>query len=399
MRKKFHVGFVNTHPIQYFAPLYRALNASEEFRITAFYMSDFSLRGGTDSGFQRKVAWDVDLLSGYEAKFLGGADTRDRIDSFFSCWAPSLASEIANSQLDALIVHGHTPAANLIGIAAAKAMKIPVFIRGETHLGLSRGSIKSLVRRPLLSTFYNALDGALAIGSANAEFYKFMRVPDERIFSMPYVIDNARFQSAANVDRREPNPVRSKLCKNPEVPVVLFAAKYQHRKGAADLINACAMLVNEGAQFHLALVGSGEQAAALERLKTVLGLDNVSFHGFINQAEMPQIYAASDIFVLPSIDEPWGLAVNEAMCAGIPVVVSQEVGCARDLVRDGVNGRTFRGGDVDGLAQALRPLIMSQALRQAMGHESRRIISNWGFEQCRQGLLDAMTSVKRRARA
>ena len=62
---------------------------------------------------------------------------------------------------------------------------------------------------------------------------------------------------------------------------------------------------------------------------------------------MPGLYAASDVFVLPSDDEPWGLAVNEAMCASLPVVVSREVRCVTDLLRDGVNGYTPAAGDIN----------------------------------------------------
>ena len=103
------------------------------------------------------------------------------------------------------------------------------------------------------------------------------------------------------------------------------------------------------------------------------------FTGFVNQSELPALYAASDVFVLPSEDEPWGLAVNEAMCAGLPVVVSREVGCVPDLVRDGVNGYTPAAGDVDGLARALRRLIEDEDLRRRQGQASLARILQWGY--------------------
>ena len=394
-KAKLHVGFVNTHPIQYYAPLYRALNETDEFRISAFYMSDFSLRGGLDVGFQRTFAWDVDLLSGYNAKFLKGAERRGPATTLLSCWAPSIWPEVRGAGLDALVVHGHTPAAKLLAIAAAKSAGIPVFIRGDTHLGLSRGHMKRLVRRPLMSTLYRILDGVLAIGSANADFYRAMGVPDERIFSMPYCIDNDRYQQVSIREKSQSSGVRATLCADRGIPIVLFAAKFQPRKRAADLILAADQLFKEGNKFHLALIGSGEQEQELRTLVASHNLNNVSFHGFINQAEMPQVYAASDVFVLPSVDEPWGLAVNEAMCAGLPIVLSEEVGCARDLVKHGVNGFTFRGGDVVGLAEALRPLIKSEEVRLAMGAKSRNLISSWSFSQCRDGLREAILTTRR----
>src|SRR5439155_18234313 len=98
--------------------------------------------------------------------------------------------------------------------------------------------------------------------------------------------------------------------------------------------------------FTVVMAGSGEIEAELRGFCAEHELNNVTFTGFVNQSELPALYAAADVFVLPSgADEHWGLAVNEAMCAGLPVVVSREVGCVPDLVRDGVNGFTPCVGD------------------------------------------------------
>ena len=118
------------------------------------------------------------------------------------------------------------------------------------------------------------------------------------------------------------------------------------------------------------------------------------FTGFVNQSELPALYAASDVFVLPSEHEPWGLAVNEAMCAGLPVVVSREVGCVADLVRDGVNGYTPAAGDIEGLARALRRLIEDEGLRQRQGQASLARIQQWGYQQCLEGIRSALAGLQ-----
>ncbi len=117
------------------------------------------------------------------------------------------------------------------------------------------------------------------------------------------------------------------------------------------------------------------------------------FGGFVNQSELPAIYAASDVFVLPSENEPWGLVVNEAMCAGIPVIVSGEAGCVADLVNDGVNGYHTKSGDVSSLVAALEMVVGDEQQRVRMGRASRSIIDNWGYAQCRQGIRAAIASV------
>jgi glycosyltransferase involved in cell wall biosynthesis len=388
-----HVAFVNTHPIQYFAPLYAYLHATGEFSVTALYLSDYSIRGAADRGFERVVQWDIDLLAGYDARFVDGAGRRNAPDGFLSYIAPHLWHDVRTGGFDAVVIHGHTPASMLVAAAAAKAAGIPVFMHGETHLGLKRSRAKGLFRRPVMGALYRTFNGVLAIGSANAFFYRAMGVPERRIFSMPYTVDNARFIAASQFRRAERAEQRARLGVLDDRPVVLFAAKFQARKRPGDLIRAAARLAQDGILFHVVMVGSGELESALRVLCRDLGLKNVHFAGFVNQDAMPRVYAASDLFVLPSDNEPWGLAINEAMCAGLPIIASAEIGCVPDLVHDGMNGLTFAAGDVGGLTQTLRLLVQSAELRERMGAASRDMISRWSYAECEQGLRQALHCV------
>jgi glycosyltransferase involved in cell wall biosynthesis len=387
---KLHVAFVNTHPIQYFAPLYAYLNRTGVFAITALYLSDFSVRGSLDSAFGQAVKWDINLLSGYDVRFVEGAKLRGEPKGFFSVIAPQIWREVSRGGFDALVVHGHTPAAALIAVAAARWTGLPVFARGETHLGLRRSLLKRIVRKPLMSAFYRSISGVLAIGSANAAFYRALGVPKERIFSMPYTVDNARFANDSRLSDEQRTKVRAGLGVADADPIVLYAAKLQSRKHPDDLLRAAARLKSQGVRFHVVMVGSGEMTAELVELTSRLGLESVHFHGFANQSVLPQIYGAADVFVLPSENEPWGLAVNEAMCAGLPIVASAQVGCVADLVRTGVNGETFAAGDVKGLANALHPILVDREIRKRMSAASRTIISRWSYAECAAGLQAAL---------
>jgi glycosyltransferase involved in cell wall biosynthesis len=295
---KFRIAFVNTHPIQYFAPLYAYLNRTGEFAITALYLSDFSVRGSPDRAFGQAVKWDIDLLSGYDVRFIKGAGRRNEPAGFFSIIAPQIWREVSRGGFDALVVHGHTPAAALIAVAAAKWAGLPVFARGETHLGLRRGLLKRLVRKPLMSAFYRSLSGVLSIGTANAAFYRAIGMPEERIFSMPYTVDNARFSKNSQLPNEQRSEFRATLGVTDDDPIVLYAAKLHARKHPGDVLRAAARLKDQGVRFHVVMVGSGEMAAELVKLATRLGLENVHFHGFANQSVL-QIYGAADVFVLP----------------------------------------------------------------------------------------------------
>jgi glycosyltransferase involved in cell wall biosynthesis len=390
------IAVLNSHPIQYFAPLYAYLNAAPDLDVTALYLSDFSIRGGKDAGFGRDVRWDVDLLAGYPSVFLGGAHTREP-GGFWSLIAPQVWSELLSGRYDVVWLHGHQYAANLIALMAAKTAGLPVMIRGETHLGLPCGGIKSILRRLLLGMLYLACDRLLAIGSANAAFYRTMGVSDQKIFLMPYSVDNNRFVQAVNLTNDQRAEVRKRYNVPADRPSVLYAAKFTRRKRPGDLLDAARRLKMETDRlFTVVMAGSGELEQELRTFCSAHALSNVVFTGFVNQSELPALYAASDVFVLPSQDEPWGLAVNEAMCASLPVVVSREVGCVADLVRDGINGYTPEAGDVEGLARALRRLIEDEGLRQRQGQAGLARIQQWGYRQSLEGIRSALAGLRRR---
>ena len=386
--RKTRVAVVNTHPIQYFAPLYAYLNTSPDIEVTALYLSDFSLRGATDRGFGQVVKWDLDLLAGYPHSFIGPNVKTLVPTGFSSTIVPQIWGAVRQGGFDALWIHGHGVGANLIALAAAKSIGIPVFMRCETHLGLPRVGWKAALRKPLMSAFYRSLNGFLAIGSANRDFYRAMGVPDNRISLMPYTVDNARFTQKSALSDEHRRATRERLKISGDRPAILYVSKFMRRKHPDHLVQAAKRLSAEGLDFDLVLAGNGEMQAELEQLTR--DLPHVVMPGFINQQEMPTLLGACDIFVLPSEDEPWGLIVNEAMCAGLPVVASSEVGCSVDLIEDGGNGQTFRAGDVDGLTNALRPIVSDANLRKAMSARSRELIGRWSYRECLEGLREAV---------
>jgi glycosyltransferase involved in cell wall biosynthesis len=388
------IAVLNSHPIQYFAPLYAYLNAAPDLQVTALYLSDFSIRGGRDVGFGQEVKWNLDLLAGYRSVFLGDAAKRREPAGFWSLIALQVCNELRSGNYDVLWLHGHNYAANLIALLAAKSAGVPVMVRGETHLGLPSGRTKSVLRRPVMGALYRLCDRLLAIGSANAAFYRAMGVPKDKIFLVPYSVDNERFVRSATLDDRQRLDVRERFGVPADRPVVLYAAKFIPRKRPGDVLEAVRRLKsNTDRPFTVLMVGSGELEHQLRAFCAEHALDNVVFTGFVNQSELPTLYGASDVFVLPSEHEPWGLAVNEAMCASLPIVVSRELGCVADLVHDGVNGYTPAAGDVAGLAGALQRLIADEGLRRQQGQASLARILQWGYPECLDGIRKALAGL------
>jgi glycosyltransferase involved in cell wall biosynthesis len=390
---RYRVAFVNTHPIQYFAPLYAHLTRYSDLDVTALYLSDFSLRGGHDRGFDRSVTWDIGLLDGYTAEFVGAASRR-RIGGFFSMIAPELWRAIRKGRFDALVINGHNLAAHHVALAAGRFAGTPTFSRCETHLRLKRSAWRQAVRTPLIRAWYKAFDGFLAIGSANARYYSTMGVPEHRIFLMPYAVDNDRFMTRAKQSDRA--ATRARLGLRSDYPAILFAGKFERRKHPDDLLIAYEKLRQQGVSAQLLMVGSGALEHELRDIVRDRNIPNVTFPGFINQTDLPSVYAASEVFVLPSENEPWGLVVNEAMCAGLPIVLSEEIGCAEDLVTPGLNGATFRARDVGALVKVLEPILLDRDYRAKCSSASIKRIKSWGYRECGHALRAAIQNAKAR---
>jgi glycosyltransferase involved in cell wall biosynthesis len=391
------IAVLNSHPIQYFAPLYAYLNTAPDLDLTALYLSDFSIRGGRDVEFGQNVKWDLDLLAGYRSVFLGDAARIREPRGFWSLIAPQVWNELRSGRYDVLWLHGHQYAANLVALMAAKTAGLPVMMRGDTHLRIPCKGIKSILRRPAMGALYGCCDRLLAVGSANAAYYRAMGVPGEKIFIVPYSVDNDRFVQSASLTDEQRAEVRKRYNVPTDGPSVLYAAKLIQRKRPFDLLEAARRLKGKmHCPFTVVMAGSGELEEKLRAFCAEHALDNIVFTDFINQSDLPGLYAASDVFVLPSEEEPWGLAVNEAMCASLPVVVSRQVGCVADLVRAGVNGYTPEAGDVAGLASALQRLIEDEGLRRRQGRESLARIRQWGYQQCLEGLRSALAGLELR---
>jgi glycosyltransferase involved in cell wall biosynthesis len=308
-------------------------------------------------------------------------------------FAPDVWRIIWSGDFDAVVIHGHNFGANHIATLAAKTKGIPVITRGETHLGLPMSPLRTAARKAIMSVYYRLFSGFLAIGTLNRAFYRAMGVPDAKLFAFPYTVDNDRMIAASKLTAKERADWRARAGVSDDKPAILFLGKFQVRKHADDLIGAARRLKDKGLDFHLVLAGSGDMDAELRAMAAAQPDLSIHFPGFFNQSEVPKLLAACDIFVLPSEAEPWGLIVNEAMCAGLPIVASEEIGSVVDLVKPGVNGATFQATDVPGLADALEPMLRDPAARAAMGKASRDIIADWNYDRCVEGLRAGLVAL------
>lgn len=217
-------------------------------------------------------------------------------------------------------------------------------------------------------------------------------IPPERVVLTPYAVDNQWWiDQAAHVNR---SAVRAEWGVPDDAAVVLFCAKLQPWKRPHDLLRAFAKANVKGA--YLVFAGDGPLRTALEAEARSLGItDRLRFLGFINQSGLPRVYRASDVFVLPSEYEPFGVVVNESMLSGCTVIVSDQVGARFDLVRDGETGFVFPMGNLDALAKLLSELLPASEKLQQMGNLARLRMADWSPEQNIEGVIRAIEAALR----
>jgi glycosyltransferase involved in cell wall biosynthesis len=378
---------VGTHPVQYFAPWYRYIAANvPELDLTVVYAARPTAEQ-QGAGFDRAFEWDRPLEEGYRAVVV-----RDRVDRatfatgrFRGLDVPEIVPAIVESRPDVVLVPGWHSISLVRAIIACRRRGIPLIYRGDTHLGArpagARGMAWSLRTRALLHLYA----AYLSVGSRSREYLLAHGVPPTAIFASPHAVDHEHFAALAgpHLAPQARRDLRSSLGAGPDDFVVLFAGKLTAGKRPVDAVLAVRAL---GPGAMLLVAGAGDEERAVRDAAQAAGV-RVHALGFVNQTEMPRVYAAADCLVVPSAFESWGLVVNEAMATGLPAVVTESVGCAPDLVGRGT-GEVVPAGDVQALGAALARLRDGGA-RGRMDASCRARARIGGFDAATTGLVAA----------
>jgi glycosyltransferase involved in cell wall biosynthesis len=385
------LGVLATHPIQYQVPWFRALAAERSLDLTVFYcLLPNPRQQGVDFGVE--FEWDVPLLDGYQYKVLSNVAAAPSLSTFAGCDTPAIGDAV--DPCDAFIVNGWGTKSALQALWACRTRRVPCIVRGESNAFRPRAWPRRMAHRLLLRQYA----ACLSIGKANTAFYRGNGVPESKLFSGPYCVDNGWFADRAAALESDRNALRDRLRVPRSSYLLLFCAKFVEKKRPFDLLEALASAVQEpprGRPLHLLMVGDGELRQRCEAIARERALP-VSFSGFLNQQEIVAAYVAADCLVLPSdAGETWGLVVNEAMACGRPAIVSDRVGCHPDLVEPGVTGAVFPCGSVPAFAAALRECASDPEKSLAMGRNARGRVAQYSVQKLVAGTLAAVTATAR----
>lgn len=367
------LAIVITHPIQYYAPMFRLLTERGNITLKVFYTWE---RGAEkfDVGFGKSFEWDIPLLEGYDHTFISNNGNMKK--GFRDVKNPRLTHEIAAWKPDAVLVYGWNYRSHLRAMRHFRG-KAKVMFRGDSTLLDESGGIKGMLKKKILKWVYKPVDIALYVGAHNKRYFLEYGLKEHQLIFAPHSIDNQRFitETQAHIDYRE--QLLETLRIPPHAKKILFTGKLQSKKNPALLIQAV-MQMNDP-DVHLVMVGDGEQEQLLKNISA--RHENIHFLPFQNQSMMPAVYRLGDIFCLPSQGpgETWGLALNEAMACGKAVLASDKTGGAIDLIKNGVNGYIFESNNLQDLVNKLMTMISGDYA--AMGRRSQQMIEAWSFER------------------
>jgi len=281
---------------------------------------------------------------------------------------PDLLSRLAKQVYDVYIA-GENPQNALSVLAvlfAAKLRRKPFIcwsehIEGEREIATS-GSLGHLLIETYRRILYRNADSFIAYGTQAADFLVRRGVSPEKIITGMQVVPRNQTPSV-KISKGEMGFEGKK--------VILYLGYLIARKGLDVLLKAFRRMEREDAI--LVIAGIGDQEDYLRRLAS--GASNIQFPGYVEGVLKAKYYSVADVFVLPTLHDPWGLVVNEAMAYGLPIVVTNRAGCAPDLVSD--NGFVVPAGNVNALQQALERLLNDDKLRREMGSKSRERIQRY----------------------
>ena len=394
---RFRVMILCSHPVQYMSPVLRRMAQHPQVDLRVGYCSLRGAKATYDPEFTSTVKWDIPLLEGYEWTEIPNQGSGS--ESFFGLCNFGVWNLVRHGQFDAVLcLTGYTRASFWIAFFAARTAG-SAFVFGTDANSLAprdSRSWKLSVKKFLWPHLYSLADQVVVPSTASYNLIRSLGIPEDRITLTPYSVDNDWWKKQSSlVDRAA---VRRSWGIAPEASVILFCAKLQPWKRPLDLLRAFALAAIPNSA--LVFAGEGPLRSELETEAASMGIaDRVHFLGFVNQSQLPSVYTASDLMVLPSEYEPFAVVVNEAFCCGCPVIASDRVGAAQDLIAPVNPSFIFPCGNVDALAQILKVALGNPVALTEYGHAARRRMETWSIRENISGTVEAVhRAVARRNR-
>jgi glycosyltransferase involved in cell wall biosynthesis len=376
--------------------MYRRVAQDGRVDLCVVYASRSGLAPYRDRDFGVEVAWDSDLTSGYEHRFLPDASSQ-YMPGFFHLLGRGIDSELSKLDPDVVFVFGYTPAVMARSVAFALRRRRGIVMMMDSELLQDRPLWKRAAKATALPALFRAVDAFMTIGDNNEAYLRSYGVSSSKMVRGGYPTDEGAFLEARarRAELREQQRARWNL--GSDEFVALFVGKLIPRKRPLDLARAVHRLRDQtGRRVVAVFAGDGLLRPELEGIARG-SEDCIRLVGLVNQRQLPDVYAAADLLVHPAERDPHPLTLTESMLVGLPVLVSDRVGAVgpTDTARDGLNAWVVPVGDVDALEGALRCLAADPARIEAMASSTARVAAETGMDACVRGFIGAVVRAAR----
>jgi len=321
---------------------------------------------------------DHDLLDfPHEIMFEGPLDNISAVRLITKTW-----SKLNSIKPDVIILGGYSYSACWAAFLWARINSRKIILWSSSNADDRK---RTKLKEKLKTFLVGKCDAANVYGQRSRDYLVKLGIQKDRIFITGNTTDNNFYYNQTRKLKKD----RPALCSKCNIPEhnFLYIGRFSPEKNILSLLNAYRRLKAEKCNWGLILTGAGPQKEDIESFIKKYALKDVYMPGFKQKEEMPLYLAISDVLILPSTYEPWGLVVNEAMASGLPVLVSKKCGCYPNLIKESVNGFSFDPFDENELLNCMKKIIENKEHLKKMGESSLDLIKNYTPENAAKVIL------------
>lgn len=386
--KKTKLAIFAGNPVQYHAPIYRLLHADDEIDLTVLYGSDIGAKEFYSKEFECVIKWDISLTDGYEYKYFKNLAGEQR-KGFFSRINPGMFFHVLLGGYDAVLIHGYDTFSAWLVFIASKLSFTKVIWRGEAAIRPSnrKSPLKQFVKSYILPLYFKMCNAVMYSCTGNLEYLKQFKINPAKIFRIPCAANNDFFQAERAKHMPKRDEMRQEIGINKDDMAIMFTARFVQRKRPLDLLEAIAKIPHDNIVVIFAGGGGLEKEmkefAANNNIRTV-------FTGFIGQTELARYLTLADMFAIVSDYDASPKSMNEALNFYLPILTTDKVGTAFDLVKNGENGFIVESRDIDAMAEKINYINSDKERARVMGEKSFELTKEWNFQKDVEGIKQAL---------
>ncbi len=397
MRKiKKYLLIIDGHPVAYKAGIWRTFAEQFPNLCQVIYLDDLGIREYRDEAFGvTRCYGDENLLSGYKYQFSRNLKKKNIDSGFFSRINLDIFYKIFKSPAQTVLIHGYDTFSIWFVFLICKFLRRKVIWRGEVVSAPvnHKSFFKKYFKKKLLNIIFKYADAIMWSCSGNKKYLLKHGAIQEKMFPIPCAVDNDFFQE----QRKELSGAKSKIRLGLGIPeddyVIVFSARFSVRKRPYDLIEAVKNIAEKN--ITILFVGDGNERKKMEELvkESVI---KAKFVGFQKRTDISKYYVIADLAVVLSSYDPSPKALNEIMNFSVPIIVTNVVGTAFDLVKEEKNGYIIKVADINDLTSKISYLNRHRSVSKEMGERSLKIVKGWNYSEDVKGLRNAINYINDR---